>query len=141
MGKCKNNCGRDAVGRSAYCGASCKTMFNRNKSGAKSVTDVTESVPVTESVTPTVLTMHERQCAANNQTGPKSDQHTINTGKPKSFDELDKSEHNRVSLPGGNDYDGVVTDDMINRSGPSKQLTLAETARVFGNPDGFGALA
>lgn len=57
---------------------------------------------------PATLTMHERQCQANNQTKSKADQHTINTGLHKSYDKLDMNEHNRVSLPGDDGYDGRV---------------------------------
>jgi hypothetical protein len=84
-----------------------------------------------------ILTMHERQCAANNETRSKVDQHTINTGLHKSYDKLDKNEHNRVSLPGDDDYDGVVTEATVastRPSKPSRELTLEETAHVFGGP-------
>ncbi len=58
-------------------------------------------------------TVHELQCRANNEARPKTEQHTINTGRSKSFDELDKGEHNRVPLPGDEDYEGVVSKQMI----------------------------
>jgi hypothetical protein len=59
-------------------------------------------------------TMPEQQCAANNQSRGKVDQHTVNTGTYKTSDKLDTNEHNRVSLPGDEDYDGVVTEVVIN---------------------------
>lgn len=99
--ECRNKCGKEAVGRSMYCGDTCKVAYNRNKPEAAIVTPVTESATVTQ-------TMHERQCQANNETRSRDNQHTINTGKPKSFAELDTGEHNRVSLPGDGDYAGVV---------------------------------
>ncbi len=62
---------------------------------------------------PRALTQHEQQCAANNQTRPEGGRHTINTGPLKSFDELDKNEHNRVSLPFDDDYEGIVGSELV----------------------------
>ncbi len=80
-----------------YCGAKCRKLAFQERPEKVSVP-----------------TMHEQQCAANNQTRPKADQHIVNTGPRKSFDELDKGEHNCVPLPGDDDYNGVVTEAMIN---------------------------
>lgn len=98
-----------------YCDDACRKAFMRhgqsiteeNQSERKRTTQSGQSLSgQPKADTPT---MHEQQCAANNQTRSKTDQHAINTGPPKSFDELDAGEHNRVSLPGDDDYDGCVT--------------------------------
>lgn len=57
---------------------------------------------------PRALTMHERQCATNNETRSRTDQHTINTVSHKSYDELAPGESNCVPLPGDEDYEGCV---------------------------------
>ena len=51
MGECRNKCGNEAVGRSMYCGATCKVAYNRNRPEAESVTDVTVSGVTDKSVT------------------------------------------------------------------------------------------
>ncbi len=79
--------------------------YRSRKRNAQQPENVTR---VTPTVTPRV-TVHERQCQVNNETRPKAEQHTVNTGPPKSFDELDTGEHNRVPLPGDEDYKGCVT--------------------------------
>jgi hypothetical protein len=165
MSECRNKCGKEAVGRSAYCSKVCRALYSkRNQTEAQPGQSATieaqpvESATVTESATslpeeaytsaeeavnyrgidcpsclgdgpyraahcgpncaaaqqrreqdkPEQPTMHERQCAANNQGRGKSEQHTVNTGTYKTLDKLDKMEHNRVSLPGDGDYAGCV---------------------------------
>lgn len=91
-----------------YCNDACRKAFTRYGSmpGLTGQVESGQSLNGQPKADTPEMTMHERQCAANNE--GRSVQHTINTGPLKSFDKLDKGEHNRVSLPGDEDYAGAV---------------------------------
>ena len=93
------NCGKEAEGRSKYCSATCKTIYNRNKNrNTKSVTPNRNS----ETVTPDQL-----QAARDRRTNPD----LLNWGDPMTSAELHDAglRANRVPIPGDWDYNGVYT--------------------------------
>lgn len=108
MNKCIN-CDNEATGRSKYCSGRCKVAYNRNKLKAESVTDVTETVPVTvDDVTADKpANFGESNCDCWHCKKVKGSVYTLNHGPHKSSQELAIHELNRVSLPGDVDYDGV----------------------------------
>ncbi len=120
MANCLNNCGNEAVGRSKYCGDSCKVLYNRKQKSVNTVnrkqpTVIPRLKPHIKPVTVTVLLedkpanfgqpdctcMHCQQSKANDS------KLVINHGPVKIYDQLAANEINRVSLPGDVDYEGV----------------------------------
>lgn len=99
-------CGKTLEGRqSRFCSDKCRMQVKRTESQAEQrQSEQTESEQV--AVVRAGPTVHERQCAANNET--RREPHTINTGPWRPADQLAKREHNRVSLPGDSDYDGIA---------------------------------
>lgn len=109
-------------GRGRTCSGACRAKLSRSMAKAHDKAHAPEAhaepdlnkADIDEIVeTLTTPTMHERQCQANNEGRSKADQHTINTGPAKSFDKLDKGEHNRVALPFDDDYEGIVGSELV----------------------------
>lgn len=105
-----------------YCSGRCRAEAGRGweQEKDKIILGALSAQVSARGVSGCALTMHERQCEENNRWRKRGREQFINTGNSKTFDELnrqytelDRREHNRVSLPGDSDYVGVVTEEML----------------------------
>ena len=110
------NCDNQAVGRSKYCGDSCKVLWNRKQKSVNRKQGITEQ-EFTEEVSkiydvpiklPANFGQLDCECMHCQQSRANNSKLVLNHGPVKSFEQLADNEVNRVSLPGDIDYKGVA---------------------------------